>query len=715
MMVSGILLVTDGAPSLDGKAIAILCLGLLTLAACVAFLVWCHGWARRRWRDHWPVILLTCLWFGIGAGAAMLQMAKMPTAWQGPGKHLSLTGVVEKIDGRSSARLRLWLRVAPEGDLLPAELADVLPGYVARVSLDAADAAVRDSVGSGRNAALRPIRPGDRLHLRARLYPSPQPVLFGALDYARLARARDVVASGYVTRPPQLVETEEGWSNRLVRYRQLRADAIADGMSEPEGGIAAALLIGDRRHVDAQTYDMFRFSGLAHLLAISGLHMGLLCFGIIGFVRAVMALMPHTASRFALHKYASLIGLAGAALYVVLSGASISASRAFLMAVLIILAILTDRLALTLRNVAIAALILLAINPLALFSAGFQMSFAATTALVIWFERRVAKRGGSPPWRWFCELVMASMLASLATLPFTAQHFGLVTPWGVLANLVGIPLTGLWIMPAGLAVLATQLLPVPSFIADGCLWVMQAGLHMLVRVADWFANLPATPIAVPPPGAGLLYAVFLVVIFLLVVRISEANSQRHLRVIVPVILLLAGFIWASRPVADGILFARHVPQLILPVQAQADDKAANGGHSALAFATSQRQLSAFLSGNAARVLAIQHVVQARTSWVWHGTHSNTARVAVAMHRGALSRACQPPQSAAYGQAVRPDFVISLVPARYPCPGGVPLFSLVDVPSANYLLWLPDPARRKDPLILQNSSGQYLRINPVSRP
>ncbi len=89
----------------------------------------------------------------------------------------------------------------------------------------------------------------------------------------------------------------------LVRYRQLRADAIADGMSEPEGGIAAALLIGDRRHVDARPMTCSVFSGLAHLLAISGLHMGLLCFGIIGFVRAVMALMPHTASRFALHKY----------------------------------------------------------------------------------------------------------------------------------------------------------------------------------------------------------------------------------------------------------------------------------------------------------------------------------------------------------------------------------------------------------------------------
>ena len=153
-------------------------------------------------------------------------MAKMPPAWQGPGKHLSLTGVVEKIDGRSSARLRLWLRVAPEGDLLPAEMADVLPGNAARVSLDAGDAVVRDGVGSGRNKALRPIRPGDRLHLRARLYPSTQPVLFGALDYARLARARDVVASGYVTRSPHLVETEEGWPNRLARFRHQPATAI---------------------------------------------------------------------------------------------------------------------------------------------------------------------------------------------------------------------------------------------------------------------------------------------------------------------------------------------------------------------------------------------------------------------------------------------------------------------------------------------------------
>jgi competence protein ComEC len=232
---------------------------------------------------------------------------------------------------------------------------------------------------------------------------------------------------------------------------------------------------------------MFRFSGLAHLLAISGLHMGLLCFGVIGFLRGVMALMPGVASRLPVHKFAAFAGLLAAALYVVLSGASISASRAFLMAVLIILAILSDRLALTLRNVAIAALVLLAFNPLALFTAGFQMSFAATAALVIRFENYAgAPRGGWRLWRWFRELVIASVIASLATLPFTAQHFGLVTPWGVIANLIGIPLTGLWIMPAGLTVLATQLLPVPQMIADACLWVIQLGIGWLVAAANWF-------------------------------------------------------------------------------------------------------------------------------------------------------------------------------------------------------------------------------------
>ncbi len=430
------------------------------------------------------------------------------------------------------------------------------------MSIDAGEAAVTTPDG------IRNVLLGDRLQLAARIYPSPPPVFYGAPDHARQARAKDVVASGYLTQLPRYLGIADGLSYRLARYRQIRADIFTDGMSAPQGGIAAALLIGDRRHVDDATYDMFRFSGLAHLLAILGLHMGLLCFGVIGFARGVMAIMPGLAVRVPVHKYAALTGLMAAALYVVLSGASISASRAFLMAVLIILAILSDRLALTLRNVAIAALFLLAVNPLMLLTAGFQMSFAATAALVIRFENYAGNpRSGWRLSRWFRELVNSSVIASLATLPYNnAQHFGIVTLWGVVANLISIPLTGLWIMPTGLTVLATQLLPIPQMIADICLWLMQVGIGWLVAVATWFSERPYTPIALPSPGSGWLYAGFILTCCCLVVgRHGKREPQARLRVanlgdfslcgasIMTVLGMIAFRV--IKPVPDAVLFA----------------------------------------------------------------------------------------------------------------------------------------------------------------
>ena len=236
----------------------------------------------------------------------------MPKVWQGDETGLSVSGTVEQVDGRSNARLRLWVRVdkTPVAGSAPPPAA--VAGYLARLSLDAPEAVITTPEG------IRNVLPGDRLQLAVRIYASPPPVFYGAPDHARQARARDVVASGYLTRPPQYLGTGDGWPHRLARYRQARADTIAEGMSAPQGGIAAALLIGDRRHVDDATYDMFRFSGLAHLLAISGLHMGLLCFGVIGFLRGVMALMPGVASRLPVHKFAAFAGLLAAALYVVL-------------------------------------------------------------------------------------------------------------------------------------------------------------------------------------------------------------------------------------------------------------------------------------------------------------------------------------------------------------------------------------------------------------
>ena len=713
-MITGIVLVMHDGVLASLKVLPAAIISILALAGFLCLAIWRPAVMMRQWQAHRLAIGITGLWFLVGAGSALIQLAQMPPPWQGDGKTLWLSGTVERVDGRSNARLRLWVRVSAQDEAVPAELA----GQVARLSVDAGDTNVHDHTEGNDRRGQRLVRAGDRLYLQARLYPSPPPVLFGAPDHARQARAHAVVASGYLIQPPQLVGVTGEWQHRLARYRKNCADTIASGMTAPEGGIAAALLIGDRRHVDAATYDMFRFSGLAHLLAISGLHMGLLCFGVIGFVRGAGALAPHLASRFALHKYAALMGLAAAALYVVLSGASISASRAFLMAVLVILAILTDRLALTLRNVGIAALALLALHPLALFTAGFQMSFSATAALVIWFEQRASRTGGWRMWRWFHALITASIIASLATLPFTAQHFGLVTPWGVLANLVGIPLTGLWIMPAGLTVLLTHLMPVPSFVADACLWVMQVGIHLLVGAAGWFATLPATPVAVPPPGSATLFAGYLMVSTYLVFRpdgrvlhrLHRLTIARVVTGVVTGVVILIGCFWLLRPVPDAVLYARITSQLVMPVQIGAD-ASGPGAIKTLAFATTRRRLSDFLAGNAARVLAIQDVTPARTGWVWHGIHRDGTQIAVALNRGALTSACHHPERV----GDRPPVVLSLVPARYPCGGYVRLYSLADVPTGNYLLWLPDQDKKDNRLMLRGSEGQYLRINPVSRP
>ena len=227
-------------------------------------------------------------------------------------------------------------------------------------------------------------------------------------------------------------------------------------MESPTGGIAAALIVGDRRFISEQTYEKFRKSGLAHLLAISGLHMCLLCFGVIAALRAVASLAPSLSMRLPAHKYAALAGVITGLGYVFISGASISAVRAFIMALFVISAILLDRLALTLRNVALTAMLVLLVNPAALYTASFQLSFAATTALVAWYEvsaTRPPRRNLRPRNRlvtYVGGVIVASLIAATATALFTAQHFGSVTPWGVAANIMGIPLTGLWIMPGGI-------------------------------------------------------------------------------------------------------------------------------------------------------------------------------------------------------------------------------------------------------------------------
>lgn len=172
------------------------------------------------------------------------------------------------------------------------------------------------------------------------------------------------------------------------------------------GGFAAAITAGDRSGVGEQTLTALRQSNLAHLLAISGLHMGLLTGFVFAAVRVLFCLVPPVALRWPVKKLAALAALAAGAGYLMLSGGNVATERAFVMVAVMLGAVLLNRRAITLRAVAVAALIVLLRRPESLLSPGFQMSFAATAALVAVLPRcamgrfRWARAGCGRFWRW---------------------------------------------------------------------------------------------------------------------------------------------------------------------------------------------------------------------------------------------------------------------------------------------------------------------------
>lgn len=229
--------------------------------------------------------------------------------------------------------------------------------------------------------------PGKYVMLTGSLSPPSGPVEPGGFDFQRFAWFRSLGAIGY-SRNPVLEfapPDQAGWAMGLMRLRMQLAVAIRGRIDGQTGAFAAAILVGDRSAIAPEMLDRLRASNLAHLLAISGLHMGLLTGFIFAITRYGLALFPFLALRVPVKKIAALAAFCVAVSYLFLSGANVATQRAFIMVAVMLLAILLDRRALTLRAVALAAVLVLVFRPESLIEAGFQMSFAATTALVAVF------------------------------------------------------------------------------------------------------------------------------------------------------------------------------------------------------------------------------------------------------------------------------------------------------------------------------------------
>ncbi len=328
--------------------------------------------------------------------------------------------------------------------------------------------------------------PGLTVILTGHLSPPGGAVEPGGYDFRRHAWFQRLGAVGYTRTPVLALRAPDAGAAELwvYRLRMKLSTAVQEALPGPVGGFASAITTGDRSGISEESYDALRASNLAHLLAISGLHMGLLTGFVFAAVRVGFALRPRVALRWPAKKIAAVVALVAGAAYLMLSGGNVATERAFIMVSVLFGAVLVDRRAVTLRAVAVAALIVLTLKPDALYGPGFQMSFAATTALVAVYG--AFRTHGLSPARWPRWMRMvggvatSSLIAGLATAPIAAAHFNQVPHCGVIANVLSVPLMGLVIIPG--AVLAALL--APFGLGWLGLWIMAPAIRWILAVAE---------------------------------------------------------------------------------------------------------------------------------------------------------------------------------------------------------------------------------------
>ena len=325
----------------------------------------------------------------------------------------------------------------------------------------------------------------------------------GAFDFRRMAFFERLGAVGYSRTPVLLLEEAEEGALPIDRLRRYLTAAMLARMEGQPGAFAAGAMTGDRSAITEETVQALRDSSLAHILAISGMNMAFLTAFVFALFRYGLALVPFLALRVNTKKVAAVISLGVALFYLLLSEANVATERAFIMIAVFLGAILLDRRALTLRSVAVAAVILLLARPESLLNPGFQMSFAATIALIVGFS---VVEGGvfrqRIP-RWVVPvftLFLSSLIGGLATAPYAAAHFNRFTDYGLLANLLTVPVMGAVIMPGG----ALAALLAPLGLAGVPLWYMELGARWTLFVAHWIAGLEGSVTAIPAPGPWVL-------------------------------------------------------------------------------------------------------------------------------------------------------------------------------------------------------------------
>jgi competence protein ComEC len=512
----------------------------------------CAALAWRGEAGAWTRTLLALLavaLLGFADAKLATERARAPILAEGTGVR-RVSGRVVDIVETAGGRLRLLLEPAAISEMAPA----ALPHRLRITQREPAD-----------------VEPGDGVSVLAILDPPPGPASPGGFDFAREAWFSELGGVGLALGPleptrlapmPAPLRLQTGLNALRWRLAERLARRLGGGEA---AGLAAAVTTSHQAWLGTADAQALRDAGLAHMLAIAGLHTAAVTGFVFLAVRWLAAAWPWLALRVSGKRLAAGAGLLACLVYLALSGAHPPARRAAVTAGVAFLAMLCGRRAVSLRSLALAALLVLALQPVSVLEPGFQMSFAATAALValaeVWPHRRRGERIAAPwfiAWPqqiggWLGAMASVSLVAGAATSPFALQHFNRISTYGLFANFAADLVASAVLMPAlvllrlGAAVGAPGAWLLPARV------VSEGAAGAVLAIGRFFAGLPGAVVTLPSAPEPALAIAFLAIVF-------AALWRGRLR-------------WAAAPLSAAVLLWPRPPAPAAWIAADGDNAA----------------------------------------------------------------------------------------------------------------------------------------------
>ena len=433
---------------------------------------------------------------GVASGA--LRTARVAAPVLDRVRIVKMSGFVEEMDHRREGA-RFVLRVASAEGLEPAQTP-----YRVRLT-------TRRTPG---------VEAGDFVRLSARLTPPARAALPGGYDFARDAWFARLGAVGNALGRIESAEAPAPADIGLRIYaavdhaRNALARRVERVIGGPAGAVGAAMVTGKRDFLDDPTREIIREAGIFHIITIAGVQMTLVAGIFFWGLRRLLALSPTLALHYPIKKWAAALAMAGAVAYDLATGSRVGAERALFMTLIMLGAVLFDRQAFSMRNLALAALAVIVYEPEAILGASFQLSFAAVAGLIAAFEARMAARAtlaareefplraarvdpGDRFLRWLdrtrhgpASTFFATLCATGATASFMAYNFHELSPYVLIGNPLTLAIIELFAVPC--ALIGSALYPLGL---DGAVWHwLGLGIDFVLWAASWLAALPAATV-----------------------------------------------------------------------------------------------------------------------------------------------------------------------------------------------------------------------------